>query len=103
MPDTLSYSGETLTRDRYAALLATDPDAIPDLVYDAQIIVATTDRLACRLLFVCTPRRPFLGFTPNGRQLTFAEPVFYDFRDGRITAVTSLIDRFAIQSQLSDT
>lgn len=98
--DTLTYNGETLSRDQYRALLAADAEAIPDLFYDARIIVADGNRIACRIVFTCTPVREFLGFTPNGRRLTFAEHVFYDFRDGRIAAVTSMIDRFAIKSQL---
>jgi steroid delta-isomerase-like uncharacterized protein len=99
--DELTYNGEPMTRADYRALLAGDVEAIPDLFFDAQIIVATDDRVACRLLFTCTPVREFLGFTPDGRRLTFAEHVFYDFRAGRIAAVTSLIDRHAIQAQLA--
>jgi steroid delta-isomerase-like uncharacterized protein len=98
--DELTYNGSPLTRADYRDLLAADADAIPDLYYDARIVVASGDRVACRLLFECTPRRPFLGFTPNGKRLTFAEHVFYDFRDGRIAAVTSMIDRYHIQAQL---
>jgi steroid delta-isomerase-like uncharacterized protein len=99
--DELTYNGSPLTRAGYRDLLAADADGIPDLHYDARIVVATGDRVACRLLFECTPQRPFLGFTPNGKRLTFAEHVFYDFRDGRIAAVTSMIDRYTIQAQLA--
>jgi steroid delta-isomerase-like uncharacterized protein len=99
--DELTYNGSPLTRAGYRDLLAADAGAIPDLHYDARIVVASGDRVACRLLFECTPRRPFLGFTPNGERLSFAEHVFYDFRDGRIAAVTSMIDRYSIQAQLA--
>jgi steroid delta-isomerase-like uncharacterized protein len=99
--DELTYNGEPLTRRQYRDLLAADAAAIPDLVYDARIIVATDDRVACRLVFDCTPRAEFLGFTPNGERLSFAEHVFYQYRDGRIGAVSSLIDRAAIAEQLS--
>jgi predicted ester cyclase len=99
--DELTYNGTPMTRADYRDLLAADAEAIPDLFYDARIVVASGDRVACRLLFECTPRRPFLGFVPNGERLTFAEHVFYDFVDGRIAAVTSLIDRFAVQTQLA--
>jgi len=34
------------------------------------------------------------------KRLCFAEHVFYHFRDGRIAAVSSLIDRPAIEAQL---
>jgi predicted ester cyclase len=99
--DELSYNGEPLTRREYQDLIAADIAAVPDLVYDARIVVAAGDRVACRLVFDCTPRREFLGFTPNGERLSFAEHVFYLYRDGRIAAVSSLIDRAAIAEQLS--
>jgi predicted ester cyclase len=101
--DELSYNGETMTRRQYQNLIATDITAIPDLTFDAQIIVASDDHVACRLVFNCTPQHQFLGFSPNGERLCFAEHVFYYFRDGRITAVWSLIDRPAIEAQLRQT
>lgn len=99
--DELTYNGEPMTRGQYRDLIAADVEAVPDLFYDAQIVVASGDRVACRLVFACTPQRPFLGFTTTGRRLVFAEHVFYRFRDGRITEVSSLIDRFGIAAQLS--
>jgi predicted ester cyclase len=98
--DELSYNGEAMTRRQYQDLIAADVAAIPDLFYDAQIIVASGDQVACRLVFDCTPQHDFLGFSPNGERLRFAEHVFYHFRDGRIAAVSSLIDRAAIEAQL---
>jgi predicted ester cyclase len=99
--DDLTYNGEPMTRRQYQDLLTGDIASIPDLFYDAHLIVADDHRVACRLVFTCTPTGEFLGFTPNGHRLTFAEHVFYDFRDGRIAAVTSMIDRHAIQTQLN--
>lgn len=99
--DELSYNGEKITRRQYQDLIAGDISAIPDLIFDAQIIVATDEHVACRLVFNCTPQQEFLGFSPNGQQLRFAEHVFYHFRDGRIAAVWSLIDRPAIEAQLT--
>jgi steroid delta-isomerase-like uncharacterized protein len=98
--DELSYNGERMTRRQYQDLIAADVTAIPDLVFDAHIIVASGDQVACRLVFDCTPRHEFLGFSPNGKRLIFAEHVFYHFRDGRIAKVSSLIDRAAIAAQL---
>lgn len=99
--DELVYNGDTMTRRQYRDLIADDTEAVPDLFYDAQIIVADNNRVACRILFDCTPQLPFLGFSPNGQRITFAEHVFYDFGDGRIAAVWSVIDRHAIREQLS--
>jgi predicted ester cyclase len=98
--DELTYNGDTLTRQQYRDLIAADIAAIPDLTFDAHIIVAGDDRVACRIVFDCTPQHEFLGFSPNGQRLSFAEHVFYHFRGSRIASVSSLIDRFAIQGQL---
>ena len=100
--DELTYNGEPMTRRQYRDLIANDVAAIPDLFYDARIIVADAGRVACRLVFSCTPQADFLGFTPNGKRLTFAEHVFYEFRDDRIAAVTSMIDRWAVAAQLKN-
>jgi predicted ester cyclase len=100
--DEIVYNGGTMTRRQYRDLIAGDIAAIPDLFFDAQIIVVDGDRVACRILFNCTPQRDFLGFSPNGERLTFAEHVFYDFRDSKIASVSSLIDRHTIQEQLSE-
>jgi steroid delta-isomerase-like uncharacterized protein len=99
--DELTYNDKPITRRRYADMIAGDAAAIPDLFFDAQLVVAAAGRVACRIVFDCVPQHDFLGFTPNGERLVFAEHVFYDFRDGRIAAVRSMIDRWAIQAQLS--
>jgi predicted ester cyclase len=83
----------------YRAMLEADVRAIPDLRFTADLVVAAEDLLACRLVFRCTPRLPFLGFAPTGAPITFAEHVFYRFRDDRIAEVSSLIDTRAIEAQ----
>lgn len=98
--DELTYNGEPLTREQYRDMIAGDIEAIPDLFFDARIIMATDDRVACRILFDCKPEKPFLGFTPDGGRFLFAEHVFYRFVAGRIAAVDSLIDRHAVAEQL---
>jgi len=98
--DEITYNGTPMTRAQYQALIAADVAATPDLAYDAHLLVASADGVACRLVFDCTPQREFLGFTPDGGRLTFAEHVFYRFDGGRIAAVWSLIDRAAIADQL---
>ena len=98
--DELSYNGEIMTRRQYRDLIAADITAIPDLIFDAQMIIASGDAVACRLVFDCRPQHEFLGFSQNGERLCFAEHVFYHFREGRIAAVWSLIDRPAIEAQL---
>jgi predicted ester cyclase len=99
--DDLTYNGEPMTRQQYADLIAGDVAAIPDLAYQVDLLVATDGQVACRLMFDCTPVGEFLGFRPDGGRVTFAEHVFYRFRDGRIADVRSLIDRDAIRRQLA--
>jgi predicted ester cyclase len=99
--DELTYNGEPMTRQQYQDLIAADVAAAPDLVYDAEIVVAAADQVACRLVFDCRPRGELLGFRPEGARLRFAEHVFYRYRDARITAVRSMIDRAAIAEQLA--
>jgi predicted ester cyclase len=98
--DEVSYNGELMTLQRFQNMLLADIAAIPDLVFDAQIIVADGDRLASRLLFDCTPRYDNLGRITDGRPLHVVDHVFYEFRDGRIASVVSLVDRAAIHAQL---
>lgn len=98
--DELTYNDEAMTRQEYRDMLAGDIAAIPDLVFDAHLVVAADDHVACRLVFDCTPVQEFLGFTPDGRRVRFAEHVFYRYSEGRIAAVRSLIDRPAIEAQL---
>ncbi|WP_211240060.1 ester cyclase [Promicromonospora kroppenstedtii] len=76
-------------------------NAAPDLIYEARLVVAGGDQVACRLVFDCVPVGEFLGFRPDGARLRFAEHVFYRYEDGRIAAVRSMIDRAAVAEQLS--
>jgi predicted ester cyclase len=89
-----------MTRQQYAGMIAQDVRAIPDLSFRIDLCVTSHDVVACRLWFDCTPEREFAGITPTGRRVTFAEHVFYRFRDGRIERVWSLIDTNAVRDQL---
>jgi predicted ester cyclase len=99
--DRLTYNDEPITRRQYSDLIAGDVAAIPDLVFDVGMLVVAGDEVACRLMFDCTPEHEFLGFSPNGERIAFTEHVFYRFREGRIANVWSLIDREAIEQQLT--
>jgi predicted ester cyclase len=85
----------------YRAMLQADVRAIPDLQFSADLLVTQGEVLACRLVFRCTPELPFLGFSPTGARISFAEHVFYTFREKRIARVWSLIDIQAIAAQLA--
>jgi predicted ester cyclase len=99
--DRLVYNGEEWTREKYRTLLADDVRKVPDLQYDVQLLVVGADHVACRIRFDCTPQHEFLGIDAGGRRVSFAEHVFYRFRENRIDEVWSLIDVDSIRRQLT--
>jgi len=99
--DELSYNRRRLTLADYRALLDADTTATPDLRYRAEHLLADGDLVACRLWFECVPRQRFLGIEPTGVRVSFAEHVFYRFRQRRIVDVWSLIDKDAVREQMS--
>lgn len=98
--DDVHYNSERVGLSGYRKMLEGDFDAIPDLYFDVELLVCEPPRLASRLRFDCTPRGMLFGLAVNGRKVRFAENVFYEFVDGRIETVWSIIDKAAIQSQL---
>jgi predicted ester cyclase len=98
----VSYNEKPIGLDGYRAMLEADTRAIPDLQFNAEVLVGEADVVACRLVFRCTPQQPFLGFQPTGAPISFAEHVFYRFRDTKIAAVWSLIDTQAIAAQTAE-
>jgi predicted ester cyclase len=97
----LTYNGQPETRADYRERIAGDLAAIPDLYFDVQLIVVCGDQIACRLFYDCTPQSEWLGLRPNGESISFAEHVFYKFRDGKIYEVWSLLDVASIAEQLA--
>jgi steroid delta-isomerase-like uncharacterized protein len=97
--DEVVYNGRAMSRQQYAQMIADDVRNIPDLHFAVDLLVTSDDVVACRLWFDCTPEHEFAGVPPTGRRVTFAEHVFYRFRDGRIDQVWSLIDTNAVRDQ----
>ena len=98
--DDLHYNGRALTVDDYRAMLERDVREIPDLFFDIQLLIAQPPLIACRLQFECTPKSRFFGLDIDGKRVSFCENVFYEFRDGKIERVWSVIDKAAIEAQL---
>jgi predicted ester cyclase len=42
-----------------------------------------------------------LGLAINGRKVSFTENVIYEFRDGKIIEVWSIVDKRAIEAQMT--
>jgi len=81
-------------------MLAKDFEDIPDLRFNVQILISDPPRIAARLAFECSPRAEFLGLSVNGRMVSFAENVFYEFKGCKIASVWSVIDKTSIEDQL---
>ena len=98
--DDVRYNDETVGLSGYRAMLEADFRAIPDLVFTIDLLVSEPPHLAARLKFDCTPVGELFDLPVNGQCVQFTENVFYEFADGRIQAVWSVIDKAAIAAQL---
>ncbi len=96
----VSYNGERIGLSGYRAMLEGDFRAIPDLHFDIRMLISEPPRIASCLYFNCTPKGVLFGLPVNGRKVRFSENVFYEFQDGRIRNVWSIIDKAAIAAQL---
>jgi predicted ester cyclase len=98
-PD-VHYNGVRIGLSGYRQMLEGDFLAIPDLHFDIDFLISEPPRVGSRLRFDCTPKGLLFGMPVNGKRVSFTENVFYEFRDGRIEEVWSVIDKAAIASQL---
>lgn len=98
--DAVEYNGKRISLSGYRAMLVGDFRAIPDLQFKIGILASDPPVIACRLDFDCTPVGTLFGIPVNGKRVKFSENVFYEFKDGRIIKVHSLIDTKAIADQV---
>ncbi|MBR0694264.1 ester cyclase [Bradyrhizobium lablabi] len=98
--DEVHYNGEQIGLPGYRKMLERDFREIPDLHFNIYFLICEPPRIASRLKFDCTPKGSFLGLEVNGRKISFAENVFYEFDHGKIRSVWSVIDKAAIEAQL---
>ena len=94
------HNGRRLGLSGYREMLEGDFRDIPDLRFNIVLLVSDASHVASRLAFDCSPNGAFLGLGVNGKRVSFAENVFYEFRDGKIVQVWSVIDKVAIEAQL---
>ncbi len=95
-----SHNGRKIGLSGYRDMLVADFDAIPDLRFAIQLAISDPPVIASRLRFDCTPKGHFLGLHIGGRTVSFTENVFYEYREGRIFQVWSIVDKAAIEAQL---
>ena len=98
--DDVRHNGRPFGLSGYRAMLEQDFRAIPDLSFKIELLVSDPPHIAGRLAFSCSPKGEFLGLDVNGKRVSFAENVFYEFRNGKIAQVWSVIDKAAIEAQL---
>ena len=99
--DEVEHNGRRLGLSGYRDMLVKDYQDIPDLRFNIDLLVCEPPHVAARLGFRCSPRGSFLGLHIDGRTVSFTENVFYEFRASRIVSVWSVIDKVAIEAQLS--
>ena len=98
--DDAHYNGRPIGLSGYREMLERDFFEIPDLRFDIQLLVSDPPHIASRLRFDCAPKGMFLGLPVNGKRVSFAENVFYEFRREKIVSVWSVIDKAAVEAQL---
>lgn len=90
--DPVVRNGVTMSPADYRAFIQKSVDAAPDLRFEATVLVHDERRVAARLEFTCTPRTDAMGSDVVGRAVSFAEHAIYEFEDGRIARVVTIIE-----------
>ena len=98
--DEVEHNGRPLKLSGYRDMLVRDFEDIPDLRFNIQLLASSPPLIAARLAFKCSPKAKFLGLSVDGRVVSFAENVFYEFKRAKIASVWSVIDKAAIEAQL---
>lgn len=96
-----SHNGRPFGLEGYRRMLIADVAAIPDLRFNIRLLVCEPPHVAAILDFDCTPMGELFGLPVNGRRVRFGENVFYEFEDGLIRAVHSVIDKAALAAQIN--
>jgi predicted ester cyclase len=96
----VTYNGAVIGLAGYRDMLVEDFAAIPDLSFHIERLACDPPLVAAGLAFDCTPQALLFDMPVNGRQVHFTENVFYEFEEGRIARVWSVIDKAAIDAQL---
>lgn len=99
--DEVQHNGRPLKLSGYRDMLRRDFEEIPDLHFNIELLADNPPLVAARLAFRCSPKGTFLGLNVNGHTISFAENVFYEFRLSKIASVWSVIDKAAIEAQLT--
>jgi predicted ester cyclase len=99
--DDVDYNGQRVGLAGYRQMLEQDFRAIPDLQFSIDFVVVDPPTIAVRLLFDCTPVGELFGVAVNGRRVQFSENVFYEFSEGKVRRVWSVIDKAAVAAAVA--
>lgn len=99
--DDAVHNGRRLGLTGYREMLERDYQEIPDLRFNIRLLTCEESTIGSRLDFHCAPKGRFLDLPVNGRKVAFSENVFYTFRNGKIAEVWSVVDKAAIEAQLT--
>ncbi|WP_278377687.1 ester cyclase [Stutzerimonas kunmingensis] len=94
------YNGQFVGLDGYRQMLDGDVRAIPDLQFNIGLLIVEPPHVAAQLRFDSTPTGELFGIAVNGKRVVFTENVFYEFLEGKIRNVWSVIDKKAVADQL---
>jgi len=94
------YNGQFVGLDGYRQMLDGDVRAIPDLQFNIGLLIVEPPHVAAQLRFDCTPTGELFGLAVNGKRVVFTENVFYEFLEGKIRNVWSVINKKAVADQL---
>lgn len=97
----VTYNGAMVGLAAYRQAREREFREIPDLRFEVRILVSDRKTVASRLEFDISPRGEFLGLPVNGKRVLFSENVFYEYEGGKIVRVWSVLDKAAIEAQLS--
>lgn len=103
MHSELWRDGRQFKLNAYLALIDKGISALPDLQFDILESVADQDtqRIFVRLEHHCTPVKEFAGLVPNGKATKFVEHTIFQFEDGKISRMWSIVDWEAARRRLA--
>jgi len=93
------HNGRVLGVFGYRRMLENDYEMIPDLRFTIDILICDPPYLSSRLVFDCHPKGAFLGIMINGKRARFTENVIYEFSNGKIKYVHSIVDKASLETQ----
>src|SRR3712207_2511887 len=94
---------EAQTLEGFKKHLLALPQAFPDVLFEAEILVAEGDMVAFRLSWTATHQGEFFGIPPTGTRATVTEMHMFRIDDGKVVERWAEWDALALMQQLGAT